>query len=92
MKLSDLRPAAGATHARKRLGKGRATGQGGTAGKGPGEFDRPGAVAVDSAANAYVADTANNRIVKLSPTGSVLATWGSLGSQDGRFRSPSHQA
>ena len=34
MKLSDLRPAKGAVHARKRLGKGRATGQGGTSGKG----------------------------------------------------------
>jgi large subunit ribosomal protein L15 len=34
MKLSDLRPAKGATHPRKRLGKGRATGQGGTSGKG----------------------------------------------------------
>lgn len=34
MKLSNLRPAPGATHPRKRLGKGRATGQGGTAGKG----------------------------------------------------------
>ncbi len=34
MKLSDLRPAPGAVKTRKRLGKGRATGQGGTAGKG----------------------------------------------------------
>ncbi len=34
MKLHDLKPAPGATHSSKRLGKGRGTGQGGTAGKG----------------------------------------------------------
>jgi large subunit ribosomal protein L15 len=34
MRLGSLRPAAGATKATKRLGKGAATGQGGTAGKG----------------------------------------------------------
>ena len=34
MKLADIRPAKGATHAKKRLGKGRGTGTGGTAGKG----------------------------------------------------------
>ncbi len=34
MRLGNIRPAAGATKATKRLGKGAATGQGGTAGKG----------------------------------------------------------
>jgi len=34
MKLHDLKPAKGATHPHKRLGKGRGTGQGGTSGKG----------------------------------------------------------
>lgn len=34
MRLGNIRPAAGATKATKRLGKGSATGQGGTAGKG----------------------------------------------------------
>jgi len=34
VKIGNLRPAAGATHAKKRRGKGTATGLGGTAGKG----------------------------------------------------------
>jgi DNA-binding beta-propeller fold protein YncE len=60
----------------------------GAAGHGSGEFNQPAAVAVDGAGDAYVADTANNRIVKLSPGGSVLTEWGSRGSADGRFHSP----
>jgi large subunit ribosomal protein L15 len=35
IRIGNLRPAAGATHAKKRRGKGAATGLGGTAGKGP---------------------------------------------------------
>ena len=43
MRLHDLRPAGGATHPRKRLGRGNATGQGTTAGKGTkGEKARSG--------------------------------------------------
>ncbi len=60
----------------------------GASGRGSGEFDHPAAVAVDGAGNAYVADTANNRIVKLSPNGVVLTEWGSRGTGDGRFHSP----
>jgi tripartite motif-containing protein 71 len=60
----------------------------GAAGSGPGEFNHPAAVAVDGAGNAYVADTANNRIVELSPAGSVLSEWGSRSTADGHFRSP----
>ena len=36
----------------------------------------------------YVADTNNDRIVKLSSSGTVLTEWGSRGMSDGRFRSP----
>ncbi|MGA2865882.1 MAG: NHL repeat-containing protein [Verrucomicrobiota bacterium] len=60
-------------------------------------FDWPGGVAVDSAANVYVADTRNNTVRKLTPGGVVttlagLAGWG--GSADGtgsaaRFYGPS---
>ena len=50
-------------------------GQGaGVAGNGPGQFMHPAAVAADAAGDAYVADTGNNRIVKLSPAGAVLAS------------------
>ena len=70
---------------RARLG---AHGGDGSSGRGPGEYNRPGALALDAAGDVYVADTANNRIVKLSPEGAPLAEWGSRGSTDGRFRSP----
>lgn len=60
----------------------------GAAGRGPGQFDHPDAVAVDGAGDVYVADTDNNRIVKLSPGGAVLDEWGSRGTGVGRFRSP----
>ena len=60
----------------------------GAAGRGSGEFDHPAAVALDSAGEAYVADAANNRIVKLSTSGSVLTEWGSAGTGDGHFHSP----
>ena len=33
-----------------------------------------------------MADTGNDRVVELSPGGSVLAEWGSRGTADGRFR------
>ena len=65
-----------------------AGGGNGAAGHGSGEFNHPEAVAVDGAGNAYVADTSNNRIVKLSPNGVVLTEWGSRGTADGRFHTP----
>ena len=37
----------------------------------------------------YVADTSNDRVVKLAPGGGVLGEWGSAGAGDGHFRSPS---
>jgi DNA-binding beta-propeller fold protein YncE len=60
----------------------------GSPGSAPGEFNHPAAVAVDGGGNAYVADTGNERILRLSPGGSVLAEWGSRGMGDGRFRGP----
>lgn len=60
----------------------------GASGGGQGEFNHPAAVAVDGAGDVYVADTNNNRIVKLSSSGTALAEWGSRGMSDGRFRSP----
>ncbi len=72
----------------KLLARFGAAGGDGSSGSGPGEFDHPAAVAVDGAGDIYVADTANNRVVELSPAGSVLAQWGSRGTGDGRFHSP----
>lgn len=69
----------------QRLG---ANGGDGSAGDAPGAFSHPTAVAVDGAGDAYVADTGNNRIVKLSPAGAAVGMWGARGTADGRFRSP----
>src|SRR5205823_6621998 len=51
-------------------------------------FSSPVGVAVDSAGNVYVADAEYRRIVKLSPTGELLAQWDSRGAERGQFRSP----
>jgi DNA-binding beta-propeller fold protein YncE len=71
------------------VGKWGARGGDGGAGTAPGEFNHPSAVSLDGAGNAFVADTGNNRVVKLSPGGSVLAEWGSLGTADGHLHGPS---
>jgi tripartite motif-containing protein 71 len=60
----------------------------GSAGSGPGAFTHPQAIALDAAGDAYVADTSNERIVKLSPAGTVLAEWGQRGTSGGRFHFP----
>jgi DNA-binding beta-propeller fold protein YncE len=66
-----------------------ANGGDGTPGSGPGEFKHPLAVAVDAAGQVYVADTNNNRMVKLAPVGGVLREWGSTGSAEGHLHGPS---
>jgi len=52
----------------------------------PGQFDSPAGVAVDAAGNAYVADTANNRVQKFNKYGQFLIQWGSM--CDGCLRLP----
>ena len=63
--------------------QGYADGTGGPTGTA--EFDRPGGVAVDAAGNVYVADTYNNCIRKVDPSGNVttLAGNGTAGYADG---------
>jgi tripartite motif-containing protein 71 len=51
-------------------------------------FLSPGGVAVDRSENLYVADTGNNRIVKLDTAGKTVAQWGRLGSENGDFNKP----
>ncbi len=60
----------------------------GAPGSEPGAFDHPDAVATAPSGDVYVADTGNDRVVELSPSGSVVAEWGSRGTASGRFRSP----
>jgi tripartite motif-containing protein 71 len=70
---------------RARWGAGEGNGAPGGA---PGAFDHPQALAIDRAGEVYVADTGNDRVVKLSAEGAVLGEWGTRGSGDGHFRSP----
>ena len=48
-------------------------------GKGPGEFDTPHGIALDSAGRVYVADRANNRIQIFEPDGKFVAEWKQFG-------------
>jgi uncharacterized repeat protein (TIGR01451 family) len=45
-------------------------------------------VAVSPNGDMYVADTNNDRILKLDPQGNLITQWGSFGSNNGQFRGP----
>jgi DNA-binding beta-propeller fold protein YncE len=52
----------------------------GMAGSGIGEFNRPGAVAVDGDGNIYVSDNENNRVQEFgtTPTAATSTSWGRI--------------
>jgi sugar lactone lactonase YvrE len=52
----------------------------------------PRNIAVGPEGSIYVVDSGRNRIVKFSPDGQVLASWGNEGSGDGQFRGVSSVA
>ena len=60
----------------------------GAPGSGIGEFNDPGAIAIDSQGDVYVADYGNDRIEKFSEAGAFLGQWGSAGSEPGQFQGP----
>ncbi len=60
----------------------------GQAGSGDGLFNQPSGIAVDSAGDVYVADTANHRIQKFDDQGNFLLKWGAQGSGAGQFNAP----
>ena len=49
----------------------------------------PGGIALDTHGNAYVTDSIDNRLQKLSPDGRVLDTWGGPGAGQASFNGPS---
>ncbi|MCR9233565.1 MAG: hypothetical protein NXI29_21410 [bacterium] len=59
--------------------------QWGKPGKGPGEFNCPGGIAVAVNGRIYVADQSNHRVQVFDPTGQFLFEWGKYGSQPGEF-------
>jgi NHL repeat len=48
-------------------------------GKGPGEFDTPHGIALDSEGRVYVGDRSNNRIQIFTPDGKLIAEWKQFG-------------
>ena len=52
----------------------------------------PRKIAIGADDSIYVVDSGNNRIVKFSTDGEVLATWGSEGTGDGQFKGHSSVA
>lgn len=64
-------------------------GQAGLPGEQPDRFNQPTAVAVGRSGHIYVADGyGNSRIVKYTPDGRPLLTWGRKGSGPGEFQTP----
>jgi sugar lactone lactonase YvrE len=74
------------------LAKFGADGGNGAAGGGAAGFNHPDGIALAPSGNLYVADTANNRVVELSPGGAFIAAWGSKGASAGRFNAPTSLA
>ncbi|MGA2785881.1 MAG: SBBP repeat-containing protein [Candidatus Bathyarchaeia archaeon] len=62
----------------------------GSKGSGPGQFNGPGWVAVDSSGNVYVTDWVNGRVQKFTSTGMYITQWGNdkPGSGPGQLNSP----
>ena len=55
----------------------------GTPGTGPGQFDNPHAIALDSKGRIFVGDRTNNRIQIFSPRGEFIAEWKQFGRPSG---------
>jgi len=60
----------------------------GEKGTGPGQFNEPRGIAVDSGGIVFVVDSKNNRIEKLAADGKPLLTWGHQGAGPGEFKDP----
>lgn len=52
---------------------------------GPGQLDDPTGMDVDSEGNVYVSDSGNHRILKFSPDGKLLLSFGKEGDADSQF-------
>jgi tripartite motif-containing protein 71 len=57
----------------------------GTTGKGDGQFDFPGGIAISKAGEVYVADQTNRRVQVFDREGKFLRKWGEYGVQPGQF-------
>lgn len=57
----------------------------GTTGKGDGQFDFPGGIAISKTGEVYVADQTNRRVQVFDREGKFLRKWGEYGVQPGQF-------
>jgi len=60
----------------------------GKRGKGPGEFNTPHSIAIDSKGRVYVSDRENNRIQVFTANGEFLKQWSHLGATQNIFITP----
>ncbi len=60
----------------------------GSAGTGNGQFSHPGALALDTKGNLWVADEGNNRIEEFNAKGEFIRTFGTAGSGNGQLNGP----
>jgi streptogramin lyase len=60
----------------------------GSKGRGPGEFDHPHGIGVDSRGDVYVNDLNSPRIQKYNSEGKFIMQWGSKGKGPGQFTPP----
>ncbi|MBI3210925.1 MAG: SMP-30/gluconolactonase/LRE family protein [Candidatus Solibacter usitatus] len=60
----------------------------GKKGKGPGEFNTPHSIAIDSKGTVYVSDRENNRIQIFDANGKFLRQWDTLGATQNLFITP----
>ena len=60
----------------------------GSTGDGPGEFEHPHGIGIDSVGNVYVNDAFSPRIQKFTKDGFFIKQWGSLGTGNGQFTLP----
>jgi hypothetical protein len=70
------------------LAKVGAEGADGSPGSGVGSFNDPQGITAAPSGYVYVADTGNNRIVKLAPDGAVAGEFGELGASSGKLHQP----
>jgi len=60
----------------------------GRRGSEPGNFDKPGAMTMDSQGNLYVLDVGNGRIQVFDPNLNYVTSWGEVGAGEGQFNIP----
>ena len=67
---------------------GPSSGRTGVSGSGPGQFNSPHGITIDSSGYVYVCDAGNDRIQKFTSNGVFETEWGGVGTGNGQFDWP----